>query len=266
MLLSNCCQFSSCCCASCHASFVFPSISPLPGFSRFGCSSAWPAFLFHFPAAPLRFLPLQTIRRSPCDLPPEQQLLLTHVATCWAEELSAKTGEKESTGEVGGEGPIVHQGRGYIGGKKRKKGGSEDGRWTVWWRVAGESSVGRGDAERCLKRQSRWLKQKVKWKKGGGSMNEGGQGVLRMRWAIRAVLQEVSGNAASGRGRNSERRINTCPQTCKHAARKGFKLIKCVGWANWARRDLPTRPWKGGGGGGGGGTCDEEAEGAGGRR
>lgn len=36
------------------------------------------------------------------------------------------------------------------------------------------------------------------------------------------------------------------PQTCKHAVRRGFKLIKCVGWVNCTRRDLPTRPWGGG--------------------
>lgn len=33
------------------------------------------------------------------------------------------------------------------------------------------------------------------------------------------------------------------PQTCKHAVRKGFKLIKGVCWVSCTRRDLPTRPW-----------------------
>lgn len=40
-------------------------------------------------------------------------------------------------------------------------------------------------------------------------------------------------------GRNKERQINTCPQTCKHTVRKGIKPIKCVGWVNCAKRDMP---------------------------
>lgn len=42
-------------------------------------------------------------------------------------------------------------------------------------------------------------------------------------------------------GRNRERQINTCPQTCKHMVRKGIKLIKSVGWLNCAKRDTPER-------------------------
>lgn len=27
--------------------------------------------------------------------------------------------------------------------------------------------------------------------------------------------------------------------------RKGIRLIKCVGWVNWAKRDMPKRLWEG---------------------
>lgn len=46
--------------------------------------------------------------------------------------------------------------------------------------------------------------------------------------------------------RNKERQINICPQTCKHTVRKGIKPIKCVGWVNCVKRDMPKRRSEGG--------------------
>lgn len=39
----------------------------------------------------------------------------------------------------------------------------------------------------------------------------------------------------------TDRQINTCPQTCKHTVRKGIRPMKCVGWANCAKRHMPKR-------------------------
>lgn len=207
-LLSNRCQFSSCCCASCRASFVFP-FSHLRRFLPFRLLFCLARISVLFSCRPSPFP--ATSNNPPLSL--------------WS--FSWTTAPSRTHGSMlrrkSWEPRLVTRNQGWgwsegRGGEERNNGESEDKRWTVWWRGAGEHTVGRSDAERCLKRQSRWLKQKVKWKKGSGSMNKGmggcewrGQGELRMRWAIRAVLQEVSGNAARSRGRNSERRINTCP-------------------------------------------------------
>lgn len=47
-------------------------------------------------------------------------------------------------------------------------------------------------------------------------------------------------------GRNKERQINTCPQTCKHIVRKGIRPIKCASCVNCAKRDMPKRRKEGG--------------------
>lgn len=92
-----------------------------------------------------------------------------------------------------------------------------------------------------IKKERKWEveKEKVKWVNNKKEKRE------RDKPSVVGLQGESDREASEGEeasdGRNKERQINTCPQTCKHTVRKGIRLIKCASWVNGAKRDMPKR-------------------------